>query len=231
VGDFDLHSDVDWAVITEDELSNEQVNALQAMHGRIFQLEPHWAQHLEGSYFPKNVLRTVSGCGKPLWYLDNGSRVLIQSDHCNTVVVRWVLREKGVALAGPPPALLIDPISADTLRKDIFDTLNGWGREILDQPERYRNRFYQGYLVLNYCRMLHDLQNGTVGSKRAGAEWAKATLDPRWGGLIDRGWNGRPRPEVSIRQPADPEDFRATLTFIEYIMKASQRFADGTDSG
>ena len=87
---------------------------------------------------------------------------------------------------------------------------------ILSHPDDYNNRFYQGFIVLNYCRMLHDLQRVSPGSKLAGAQWAKAKLDPFWNGLIDRSWNGRPDPAVSVRQPADPNDFQETLEFINY---------------
>jgi len=216
VGDFDLHSDVDFIMVIEEELSPEEVDGLQAVHERIYGLDIPWAQHLEGSYFPREVLRDYTRQGELLWYLDHGSRSLIQSDHCNTVLVRWVVREQGVALAGPPPALLVDPIPVEALREHIRTTIHDWGQEILSHPDEYNNRFYQGFIVLNYCRMLHDLQRVSPGSKLAGAQWAKANLDPFWNGLIDRSWNGRPDPAVSVRQPADPNDFQETLEFINY---------------
>ncbi len=224
VGDFDLHSDVDFIVAIEEELSSNQVDMLQVMHGRIYDLESHWAQHLEGSYFPKEILRTIDRRGKELWYLDNGSRSLVQSDHCNSILVRWVVRESGIALAGPPAESLVDSIPVEKLRQDILNTIIVWGGEILAEPERYNNRFYQTYIVLNFCRMLHDLVNGFPGSKRAGAEWAKMILDPKWIGLIERTWDGRPNPEVSVRQPADPEDFAGTLKFVQYIIDQSKLY-------
>jgi hypothetical protein len=218
VGDFDQHSDVDFIVVTEEELSDEQVAALQIMHERIYELESPWAQHLEGSYFPRRILVDHRQSGVDQWYLDHGARSLIPSDHCNTIVVRWVVRERGIALAGPPPETLVDPISADLLRAYIRDDMLEWGREILDNPARFNNRFYQGFIVLSYCRMLHDLHTGTNGSKRVGAEWAKANLDPSWSGLIDRAWDCRPDPATSVRQSADPEDFAATLAFVQYAI-------------
>jgi len=224
VGDFDLHSDVDFIVVLEEELSEAQVAALQAIHRRIYDLDCPWAQHLEGSYFPRNVLKDVSQRGKPLWYLDHGSRELIQSDHCNTVVVRWVIREHGVPLTGPIPATLVDPIPIEILRQEILQTLRDWGEEILARPEPYNNWWYQTYIVLNYCRMLHDLHRGFPGSKRAGAEWAKATLDPSWAGLIDRAWAGRPNPAFSCGQPTDLADFRSTLEFVKYAIGASVQY-------
>ena len=225
VGDFDRHSDVDFIIVAEEALSDDQVHALQTLHERIYRLECGWAQHLEGSYFPKDVLRHYARRGKPLWYLDNGSQSLIESEHDNTVVVRWVVREHGIALAGPRPATLVDPIPVAALRQEIMEGMNRWWRQILAEPEQINNRFYQTFAVLHYCRMLHDLHTGFPGSKRAGAEWAKATLDPSWAGLIDRAWDGRPNPALSVRQPADPEDFKSTLEFIQYVIKASTQYA------
>ena len=74
VGDFDRHSDVDFIVALNEEASHKQVQALQTMHERLYRLDSGWAQHLEGSYFPKDILRDYSQCGKSLWYLDHGSK-------------------------------------------------------------------------------------------------------------------------------------------------------------
>ena len=230
VGDFDEHSDVDYAIVTEAELTDDQVGRLQEMHGRIFDLPSRWAQHLEGSYFPRSVLRAPLQPGTQLWFLDNGSRALVQSDHCNTNVVRWVLYEKGIALAGPPLQTLLDPVPTAVLRQEIRETIINWGHEILDNPQRFNNRFYQGFIVLSFCRMLHSIDQGIVCSKSAGAEWAKENLDPSWSGLIDRTWDTRPNPAQSVRQPADPVDFEQTLRFvreaIDLVTTAGGRWND-----
>jgi predicted nucleotidyltransferase len=224
VGDFDIHSDVDFIVVINDELSPDKISALQEMHDQVYQIDSKWAQHLEGSYFPKEILRDYAMSGVKLWYLDNGASSLIKSDHCNTILVRWVVHEKGVVLAGPSPDTLVDPISNQLLRVDIFETIINWGQEILDDPKSFNNRFYQSFIVLSYCRMLHDLHNGYAGSKRAGAEWAKSALDPSWSELIDGTWDGRPNPAQQVQQPADPQDFNNTLKFVEYVMNKSRLF-------
>src|SRR3954469_8926434 len=53
VGDFDLHSDVDFIMVIEEELSDEEVHGLQGVHERIYCRDIPWAQHLEGSYFSR----------------------------------------------------------------------------------------------------------------------------------------------------------------------------------
>ncbi len=222
--DFDEHSDCDFVVAIRDELTDSQVTALQAMHARIFDIDPGWPQHLEGSYFLADILRDYKRSRKKLWYLDNGHRQMERSNHCKTVLVRWVVRESGVTLAGPPPKTLVDPIPVETLRQSIYNDIIHWGNHILQNPDQYNNRFYQTFMVLSYCRMLHDLINGYPGSKRAGAEWAKRHFDPRWHGLIDRTWAGRPKPEIQVRTPADPEDYQATLELIRHVMELSTRY-------
>lgn len=226
IGHFDRHSDVDFIIAVNEELSEDQVAALQAIHARVYGLDSEWAKHLEGSYFPATILRDYHQRGTPLWYLDHGSQSLVRSDHCNTLVVRCVIRDRAVVLAGPNPTTLVDPVPPDALRREIRDTMRDWGKQILDDPNRYRNRFYQGFIVLSYCRMLHDLVEGRLGSKQAGATWAKASLDPVWSPLIDRAWDGRPNPAVSVREPPDVTDFDSTLQFVRFIINESERYAD-----
>ena len=121
------------------------------------------------------------------------------------------------------------PISEEALRAEIFETLTNWGQLILDDPDPYNNRFYQGYIVLSYCRMLHDLHRGYPGSKREGAEWAKSVLASSWSDLIDTAWDCRPDPARQVRQPPDPEDFDSTLRFVKHIMDESRAYLSHQD--
>lgn len=226
VGDFDEHSDVDWIAAIADPLTEDEVGRLQDFHPRLYAHPVAWAQHLEGSYFPLEVLRDYQRSGEPLWYLDNGAQHLIESDHCNTALVRWVVREMGVTLVGPPPQTLVERVPVEALRAHILSVIHGWGPVVLE-TDAFHNRFYQGFIVLNFCRMLHDLHQGYPGSKRAGAEWAKATLDPKWRGLIDRAWDCRPDPATSVRQPPDPDDMAATLELVRLVMDLTRPDSPG----
>jgi predicted nucleotidyltransferase len=227
LGDFDEHSDADFIVVLEGELSSQEVNALQRVHADVYHLGPEWAKHLEGSYFPLDLLRDLGRVTEELWYLDNGASSLIRSDHCNTLLVRWIVRERGVKLIGPPPSNLIASIPPEDLRHEMFDVLITWGQQILNDPARWSNHFYQGFVVLSYARMLHDLHRGYPGTKREGAEWAKRHLDPVWSALIDRAWSSRPDPARKVQAPADPEEYQRTLAFLKYVMDESNRFMEG----
>jgi hypothetical protein len=219
LGEADEHSDVDFVVVLQRALREDEAQRLQALHARTYELEDRWAKHLEGSYFAATILADLTRRGDPLWYLDNGARELIPSTHCNTAVVRRTLREHGIRLLGPDPATLLSPVSTKVLRAEILGHIQAWGREILGSPERFENRFYQGLIVLSYCRMWRDSVVGDVGSKRAGAAWAAAQLGPGWTDLIDRAWTTRPDPATSVRTPADASDFVRTLELVHLVME------------
>lgn len=224
-GDADVHSDVDFLIVTEDEVTEEQLHALQAMHRRIYELDVEWAQHLEGSYVPSDELRRVDPSRKPLLFLDNGASELIRDNHCNTAVVRWLLREHGFALTGPDPRSLADPVPAEYLRREAMEGIREYV-EWAPEPTKTRgmSRWKQPYLVLTYCRMLHTLETARVASKRDAGEWALIKLDSEWADLIQTAVDDRPDPWRRASQPADPEVSKRTLAFGDYVLKMAAAF-------
>src|SRR6185503_19278272 len=57
-GDFNPHtSDIDFLVVTADELPQKLIAALEAMHARIASSGSKWAAKLEGAYLPQHALR------------------------------------------------------------------------------------------------------------------------------------------------------------------------------
>ncbi|MCO5189401.1 MAG: DUF4111 domain-containing protein [Anaerolineae bacterium] len=218
VGDFDEHSDCDFNMIIRQPLNEAELAALQAMHARIFDQELRWAKHLEGSYFTRESVRRFDPDDEPLWYLDNGSRQLIQHKHDDTLVVRWSLRERGITLAGLDIKTLIDPIEPDALRREVADVMASWADLLFNDPNEMNNVWYQMFAVLSYCRMLHTVQTARVESKPVSARWAKNNLDPRWIGLIDRALAKRPNQYENVHVPADPAELALTLEFIRYML-------------
>ena len=223
VGDADDHSDVDFVFVVNEPVPEALVAPLQAEHVRAYDLDTNWARHLEGSYFPRAWLRDRGAVGRPLLYVDNGSRVLERSPHDNTLVVRWVLREHGVTLAGPEPAELLDSVPAGALRQEVFTTIQAWAREIFADPQAMNNGWYQPYAVLSYCRMLQTLATGRVHSKPSGAAWARRALEPRWTPLVERALAAHSGQWLRVAQPADPADFEATQEFVRYALAVSRR--------
>ncbi|MHC4937458.1 MAG: aminoglycoside adenylyltransferase domain-containing protein [Planctomycetota bacterium] len=216
VGDPDEYSDCDWIVVIEEPIEDQ--NGLQRMHERIFDLPSRWAQHLEGSYFPRAGLRRKESGNRKLLYLDNGSRVLERSDHDDTWVVRWSLREHGVVLAGPHPSTLIDPVDPEDLKTEVRGFMRTWSRSLVEDPSPMKPLWHPRFTVVSHCRFLHTLESGRITSKRNAVDWALGRLDPAWRPLIEQSMAGRAEVWADPHVPADPDEIAHTVEFVQYAL-------------
>jgi len=234
VGDFDMTSDVDFEVIINRELTSEELDKIQKVHTIFRNRDSRWVQHLEYSFFPlpkfiQHSSRYENGKindseERKLWYFDNGARIMEKSDHDNTLVVRWEVREKGITVLGPDPKTLIRPITPNDLRREIKEFHVGWIPGFIANPDPWKNRFYQVFFVLHFSRALQDLEEGRITSKKEGIEWAKKNLDPTWHDLIDYSWNERKDENISIDQSANPQRWEETLEFVKYVLQKTKGF-------
>lgn len=218
LGDWDAGSDVDFLVVLENELPENLLPELSAMHGRIYALPSPWAQHLEGSYISQKVLREMDTSIR-LWYLDNGSQRLVQDIHCNTLVVRWTTREYGIPMYGVTSKTLIEPIPEDALRLEVSTVMQGWAKDISARPDQVKNRWFQHYTVLSYCRMLQTLQTARIESKRSAAIWGQQYLESEWRELIAKAWKEHSKQRENYKLFADLEDVEKTLEFVQYALE------------
>ena len=225
-GGFDRDSDVDFVVVTMDELPQALFEALQAMHTRIATLDSWCAIQLEGSYIPKQALQVFDpvrvlhlhidrGPDEHLHWMQIDEPILSRAWWGGWVLLRSVLRENGITLSGPSPVSLIDPVSLNELKEAMLATLEGWGKPLLKHPAEIMHRGYQSYIVLTLCRILYTLENGTIVSKQTAARWAQERLGEPWSALIERAWAGRHDPGAK----ASPEDVNGTLDFIRFTLE------------
>jgi hypothetical protein len=228
IGDADAGSDCDFIVAIGHDLTSGEVRELDQLHDAIHRL-PYvpWRHRLEGSYVPLDALRrwmpepreprgaTPRGPdwldagtgaqgprGYPFIYLNHGARSLVRSEHDDTQVVRWSLREKGVVLAGPDPRDLVDPVTPAELRAEMGRIAALCLAVGLQPMDRVCD---QTFWVGLFCRILHTTVAGTLG--------------PRWRGLIERSLAQRSRPEEQRIVRADPADVAATREFVAVVVR------------
>jgi hypothetical protein len=195
-GDFNpATSDIDFVVVTEGELPAERVAALEALHGRLWAEGSHWAAHLEGAYIPRAALRRYDPAAPSVPGINEG-RFTVGGQGSDWVIQRHVIREHGVALAGPPPAALIDPVTPGDLRRAVTAILREFWASVADDPAFLRRADYQAFAVLTMCRALHALDQGAIISKPAAAHWALEALPERWRSLIQQAAAWQPGTEI-----------------------------------
>jgi hypothetical protein len=213
-GDFDpQNSDIDFVVVTTDELPDEVVSALEQMHARMKDSSLKWAAKLEGSYITQEALRQYHPNDGPFPCVNEGAFYLARHES-HWIIQRYILREQGVVLAGPDPKTLIDPVGGADLRRAVLEFLREWWLPMLDNPIRLQSVAYRAYAILTMCRALYTLETGTVASKPTSARWAQRILEKRWSGLID--W------ALAWRTDPQTDNLNDTLDFMRCTLEQSR---------
>lgn len=206
-GDFAPgRSDVDFVVVTKGALPEEVLPALAAMHQRLRVNGGKWAAKMEGSYIPRAALRRHDPAHSHFPALRMDGSFDVDEHGSDWIIQRHILRQHGLALAGPSPRTLIDPVPAFALRQAAWGILDTWWRANLNDPTILRTTEYQSYAVLTMCRARYTMQRGETASKKVAVDWARTHVDARWHTLMD--W--------ALAWPEDEaaDHFAETLAFV-----------------
>lgn len=204
-GDFNPEtSDIDFVVVTADELPDDTIAGLAAMHARIATGGLKWAAKLEGSYLPQRVLRRYAPTDDTPWPTLNEGRFYLAPHGFDWVIQRHILREQGVVVAGPPPQPMIDPVRPNDLRQAVRELVQAWWAPMIQNPVRLERSEYQAYAILSMCRALHAMRYGVIVSKPFAARWARQELGASWAIVIERALAWRPGVRLdSLREAID----------------------------
>ncbi|HEX2990617.1 MAG TPA: aminoglycoside adenylyltransferase domain-containing protein, partial [Anaerolineales bacterium] len=216
-GGFDQGSDIDVAIVTKEEVSEETFFSLRAMHAQLATLNSPWSTQLEVTYLPLAELRQSVPPDILHPHIDRGRGEVLKKirPESDWSILRHNLRERGIVVIGPSPKSLIDPVPPQDLRKAVMEGVPIWFSPILADPSEIAKRGYQSFFVLTICRMLYTLKYDDILHKQAAAEWALSNLEPKWKLLIERALVGRQHPS----QDAQPEDIAGTLALMRYMLE------------
>lgn len=215
-GDFNPESsDIDFLVVTLDELAPKHLPELAQMHANLRDRGHRWAARMEGSYISQASLR----CYNPLqcWHpaLRSDGSFAVDGHSSDWIIQRSIIREHGIVLCGPSPPSLIDPVTPSELRKATQGILNEWWAPLFQNASRLRTSEYQAYAILTMCRCLYTIETGLVASKPAAANWVIKTHGSRWEVLIQRA--------LTWREGIELDALDETLDLVRYTMESGQK--------
>jgi predicted nucleotidyltransferase len=229
LGTGDIHSDVDFLVVSHSRLDAVQEAAIRDLHRVLPDHEEHWSHNLEGSYASLDDLRQRADPGTPWLYVDNGSRDMEWSAHDNTELFRWVLHERAMTILGPPPESIVDDVPPLVLRHEAAALAVSRMRDIAAEPDYLQNAWGQPHEVLTRCRLLFTATRAEVAGKTAAGTWAQSVVPSQWHDLIDRAIADRPDPTRRVHQTADPVLADRTWEFVQFMTPLIAQAADEDD--
>lgn len=209
LGDFNPdRSDVDFVVVTADELPPELVAAVEEMHTQLWFTGAKWAKKFDGSYVPQPVIRHWTPDHPPCPFIERDTFTITQQG--SAVIQRHIIHQYGIVVAGPHPHMLLDPVEADELLHALRDMLERWWRPLLDDPGWVQQSQMQPFALLSMCRALYTLEHGIVAPKLVAGRWCQQTLGIEWTPLIE--W------AMAWPRDTDSNQLAATLRLIQYTL-------------
>src|SRR4029079_11428552 len=116
-----------------------------------------WAEKLEGSFLPLRLFEAPLPDYGLYPTIGMGGRFGLDHKGIERPIQRALLREDGIALAGPAPRDVIAPVGAEALRTETREVLTTWWIPQLQDHTRLKRRGYQAYAVLTMCRAFYTL--------------------------------------------------------------------------
>ncbi len=187
-GDFRPESsDIDLLAVTYQRVSDVEFARLFELHSAIAQSGHPFAKRLEIAYIDRAALRRFQP-GQHHPTLGQGETLAWTEHYANWILERWMVREQGIALFGPLPLTLIDPIGGEELSAAVRMRLQNWAEWASDinDPEWQWPRRHKFYVVETMCRALYTLAQGEIGSKLQSVAWARQNLPEPWRALVER---------------------------------------------
>lgn len=222
LGAGDQHSDCDFVVALRSHPDDAQETALRALHNEIPTRTGHWPHDLEGSYAPVDELSDTAFLGRPWLFNNHGHRTLEWDDHCNRAYTRWILREHGIALAGPDPHTFMSVVPPATLRAEAAAALPRLLDDLATWVDIDSLAWAQRYAVVATCRILYTWSTARVASKSGALEWGLRSLDAQWQPLL-----GQVRDERALGWDPDqapaPGQAAAARAFTSYAVAWAER--------
>ena len=184
-GDFvPERSDIDLQAVVRSPLTQEELKSVEQLHREIEGRCPQWADKIECTYVPLELMRELRPPARPRPWWGFGTLYAEAPAGNEWIINHYLLSRHGIALEGPDFNELIPRIDIQKVRQaSARDLFQEWIPKI-DNAAWLSNSHNQSYLVLNLCRILHTVIQGEPRSKRVAGLWAKAAY-PQWENLIE----------------------------------------------
>ncbi len=180
--DFDkASSDIDLLAVTRSPIDDLEFTQLQQMHNDFVAVHPGWNDRIEIAYLSIAALQTFRSQRSQIAIISPGEPFHTKEAGNDWLINWWVVRERGVALCGPAPAAIIEPISTEEFLRAVRVQAQDWREWVYHMQSRPA----QAYAIVTLCRALYAHHHGEQASKPQAALWVQGHF-PQWAWLIQK---------------------------------------------
>ena len=155
-GDFDKdRSDIDLLAVVDSDVEGETFDRLDRMHARFLEDHPAWEDRIEVAYVPAGGLWNFRTQIEQIAVISPGEPFHLKAAGKDWLINWYMVREAGVTLYGPPPAL-IPEISQSEFVEAVREQAEAWKKWVF----KMRTPGAQSYAVLTLCRALYSHTHG-----------------------------------------------------------------------
>jgi hypothetical protein len=155
--------DIDFHVILETELTQNERSKLEELHEALAREFPPLGGELDGYYILLADARCESPPRSQMWSRATDTSWALHREH--------IRAERHIVLHGPDPTGIYRPASWPEIESALYGELEYVENHLHEYPD---------YCILNLCRLIYSFEaRDVVVSKAAASEWAHDAL-PEW---------------------------------------------------
>ena len=210
-------SDIDFIAVIACQATPQDIDGLRLVHREIRTRYPQW--EWEGSYLQEQDLGHFDKEVEPgPCYYDG--ELHAQAHRGLNSVTWWTLKNRGIAVIGPPPQDLAFVVDWDLLIRQMAKNLNtfwaGWAYRPGEMVKLLTDYGIQ-WAVLGVLRQYYTFRENDITSKTGAGNYALAHLPERWHPII--------RTALGIRAGAHKSYYRSRIIraveavrFLRYVI-------------
>jgi len=211
LGDFNERiSDIDLVAAISSDVTDEEFNRLEQMHGDFIRQHHEWDDRIEVCYITTDALKAVKSRTSSIVNISPGEPIH-RIESSKKWIMNWYLtREKSITLFGPSPKTVIEPISKEEYIQSVKDHIKLWRKRVKNMRSRYAQA---AYVILTLCRALYAYRYGDQVSKKQAATWAQKEF-PEWSDLIGQAILWR---EAKNESEVNDVAYLKIVRFVDFI--------------
>lgn len=211
-------SDIDFITLTSRRCTVADIDALRAIHHTLVQRYPQ--AQLSGSYLQLQDVGQMEETIRPHPYIHDGI-FHASGYHDINAVTWWILKQRGIAISGPPPDQFNIQIDWADLLVKMRLNLNTYWASFTTNPRRMAwllTDYGIQWTVLGVLRQFYTFREQAITSKTDAGIYGLAHVPQNWHPLIQEAINIRSGRYVSVYRFRGVRAL-AARAFLQWMIK------------